>query len=92
MKEAERCACPSERFVHVVLEVDAPVHEGAKSDQAYGVVTRYWCVYDVAESRSRLACKCRHGEDTQLLYWYSGSPNAVEADGGVVMVFAWSDV
>ena len=78
--------------VHVVLEVDAPVHEAAKAYETNGVVPGYRVVNYVAECGAGLACNGADSEDTNCSNWFRFAPDTVEDNGGKVVLFARADV
>ena len=66
---------------HVVLEVDAPVHEGAKAYEANGFVSCHRGVYNIAYACSALAVMSCGGEDASCGIGDCGSANTLEAYG-----------
>ena len=85
-------ACPSQGLMHVVLEVDAPVHKASESYKANGFITSNRGVDYIAERCACLSCKSCNCEDSCGSDWFCFAPNAIEADGGKRVLPAWTYV
>ena len=74
--------------MHVVLQVDAPVDQGAEDYEADGLVSGDRIVHHVAKCGAGLTRQDTDGEDTDRTDWFRFPSDSVEDDGGEVVLLA----